>query len=1066
MKKVFAFFVENHKLSFLMSFLLLAMGILGLPNLRRESRPPVDFAKANIDTFYPGSSPAEVEEKITMKIEDELRSIEGIKDVTSVSQSGLSAIRVRADMDNADTERVMDDVQRAVQRVTDLPKDILDNPKFTKLNAKEIPILEMALIGSNESRQRDRFAEQLESILEDDPGVSSVRLTGYREREFQILLDPIKMQDLHVGITEVEKAVRERTQDIPAGFIRTPGDQKLVRVTGQVKTAEEMGDIVVRSNFSGQRIRIKDVAEVKDGSEDPSVTVRVNGEPATLIIVSKKADADAITVFERLQAHIDDFQKKRLTSGYQIITYNDEPSRIKNRLGIVINNALSGLVLVFIILLLFLPGVLGVMASLSLPLAIFGTLGMMPLMGVNFNNITMLALVIAIGMLVDNSVVISENYARLRLDGLNRRDASLKAVYQFWLPLAATVATTILAFLPMLVTKGIMGQFIRWIPIMVTVALTMSLLEAYFLLPARLKFTIRNLEAYRKKSEGTNSKARTWFDDVRDRFEAFMQKAVYHRYIVLLAVTVLLVSSIVLSIFGNRFELFPREEVEYYYASFETSITSTLDYTDDLAGELSNTIMKTLGPEVVEYIISRAGVQQLGMGGEGKNGDYVGMLVIAVPTDKAKDINPDEVLEKLRNLPKGEFTRLTFDASRRGPPVGEALNVTFRTNNYEQLRGIVDEFKQEISKVDGVVDLLDNEISGGPEYRIIPDHEALAKLNLSTEAVGKALRTALQGAIASELNIAGDEFSLRIRYANEQRATVDSLKSTKIMEPGGRLIPLMSIVNLKLSEAPPVRKHYNFKRSITVTAGVVPEKITSVVLNMKTRKIADSLLEKYDTVSMTYGGEEESTKESTGSLRNAMIIAIFSIFAVLVFLFKTFLHPLLVLTSIPLGLVGVSWAFFLHNKPLSFLALIGVVGLAGVVVNSAIVLVSYINDLIDEGKLGLHEILAKASGNRLRAVLVTSLTTVGGLFPTAYSIGGHDSILVPMTLALAWGLVSGTILTLIWIPCGYAIIDDISGLFHRWFKGLIPVADDEGEALKAAGATDLRGSHYEEKVVP
>ena len=172
MKKVFAFFVENHKLSFLMSFLLLAMGILGLPNLRRESRPPVDFAKANIDTFYPGSSPAEVEEKITMKIEDELRSIEGIKDVTSVSQSGLSAIRVRADMDNADTERVMDDVQRAVQRVTDLPKDILDNPKFTKLNAKEIPILEMALIGSNESRQRDRFAEQLESILEDDPGVS------------------------------------------------------------------------------------------------------------------------------------------------------------------------------------------------------------------------------------------------------------------------------------------------------------------------------------------------------------------------------------------------------------------------------------------------------------------------------------------------------------------------------------------------------------------------------------------------------------------------------------------------------------------------------------------------------------------------------------------------------------------------------------------------------------------------------------------------------------------------------------------------------------------------------
>ncbi len=1044
-----AFFIKNSKLSFVISVFIVASGLMGLQQVKRESRPPVDFARATITTIYPGSSPEEVEEKVTIKIEDQLRSVEGIRDVQSISQAGRSSINIRVDMDNVDVNFVMDEIQRAVQRVTGLPQDIRDPPLFTRLNAKEIPILELALIGSNQGRARDQLAFNLKNMLEDERSVAAARLTGYREREFQILLDPARMERFHVGISEVEQAVRRRTQNIPAGFIRSPEDQRLVRVTGQIRSAEEMADIVIRSNFSGQRIYVRNVASVRDDMEDPSTLVRVNGQPATLMVVTKKADADAVSAVANLKQRVEEFKELYLPEGYDIITYNNEATRIETQLGIVVTNALVGLVLVLLILLIFLPGIMGVLTALSLPLALLGALALMPSMGVNFNTITMLALVIAMGMLVDNAVVISENFARLRLKGFSRQEAAIKAVHQFWLPLSATVFTTMAAFLPMLVTKGVMGQFIMWIPIMVSIALFMSLFEAFILLPSRLQFTLRNLKRYRKwaqqeegPGEGPGEPApmvagRTWFDSVRDGFEAFMLVAIRWRYMVFVLIGLLLGSSIYLSVKHNRFELFPAEEVEFYVARFEAPITTTVERTDELAGALSEQVLETLGRDKVRYVISRAGVSQAGLGDpNSKTGDYVGMLTIAIPIEVARELNVQDVLRQLRSIPRGDFERLSFSELRGGPPVGSAMQLTFRSIDYNQLRSMVDLFKERISEVEGVVDLEDDEIRGGPELRVEPNHALLASLNLDTQTVGAALRTALQGSIVSELNMDGDDFFLRLRLDDQERSSLNALRRAKIMEPSGKLIPLTSIVRISDTEGPTVRKHYNFRRAITVTSGVVPEELTSIQLNARAREIIGQMQSQFPTVSVSFGGEEESTRESISSLFSALILSVFGIFGILVFLFRSFLRPILILSTIPLGLVGVSWSFFFHGRPLSFFALIGVLGLAGVVINAAIVLVSYIDDLIKEDELPYQRLLARASADRLRAVIVTSLTTLGGLFPTAYGLGGHDIVLVPMTLALAWGLASGTILTLIWIPCGYAIVDDISRWSYKIFMAL------------------------------
>jgi multidrug efflux pump subunit AcrB len=1032
MKNVFDFFLDNYKFTFVLLLMTVFLGLFGLRNLQKESRPPVDFATAVVTTVYPGSSPEEVEEKITTKIENEIRGVEGVRDVTSVSQSGLSTITIRVDLDNIDTDSVMSELQRAVQRVSDLPKDIKDEPRFTRMNVKEIPVVEMGILGSNDNRKRDKLAYKLKTVLENVTGVAEVVLAGYREREFQVLLNRSQMEKHHVGISEVVNAVRRRTQNIPSGYTKSDTERFLVRVTGQVKTAEEMGEIVIRTNDSFNSVKIKDVARVVDGEEDPSVKVLVNGEAATLLRITKKANSDGLETTNRLLDKISAFEEK-LPPNFSVFIYNNEGERISDRLRIVVGNALGGLLLVLVILVVFLPGRLGFFTALSLPIALLGTIGLMPIFGATFNNLTMLGMIISIGMLVDNSIVISENYGRLRLEGLSSRAAALRGVNQFWLPLLITVLTTIAAFLPMLVTKGIMGQFIRWVPILVVLALSMSLFESFFLLPSRLQFAIPDLTRFEKRAQIGQSK--TWFDGLRDRFERFMSIALKYRYFVFAIMTVVLSGSVLLAVFGNRFELFPKEEVEYYYARFELPKQTAIERTEDYARRLSETVREVVGRDKVRYVIARAGVQRLGIRDpEEKNGEYVGMLTINVPREIAAKTNAERVLQDLRAIDKGEAVRLTFQSRAMGPPVGKPLKVNFKSNNYTQLRAITDEFIKKISEIEGVVDLTDDEIKGGMEYRVLPDFEKLSFVQSDVQSAGTSLRTALQGTIASELNQDGIEFDLRVRFAEDYVGDLESLKKVELLNRRDNLIPITKIAEIKETEGPAVRKHYNYLRSIAVTAEVEPEKITSVVLNLKARNYLKSIREKFPDVEWKFGGEDESTKESVQSLFQAMILALFGIFALLVFMFNSFIYPFLVISCIPLGLIGVNTAFFVHGRPLSFIALIGVVGLAGVVVNSAIVLVSYVNDIRKEKNLGLAESLAKGSAHRLRAVLVTSLTTVAGLFPTAYGLGGYDSLLVPMTLALAWGLLSGTLLTIIWVPCGYLVLNDIVELVKKGIR--------------------------------
>jgi multidrug efflux pump subunit AcrB len=1022
MQNISAFFIKNYKLTIVLTFGMIIHGLMGLMRMTSESYPNVNFATAIVTTPYDGASAQDIETKITKPIEDEIRGVSGLKDVRSISQAGLSTIFIRADIDNVDTTIVMAELQRAVDRVTDLPRDLRDQPRFEEIKTEEIPVFEIAILGSNEGRKRDLIADLLKEDFEDNTRVKAVRLTGYAQRRFLIHLDTQRMKENHIGVQEITRQITARNLNIPGGSLKQTDLQKLVRVEGQITNAEELENILIRSNFSGKQIYLKDIATITDSEEEILVRTRYNGQEATLVVVSKKAGADTIALVKDTEKTLEQY-KSIYGDQYQFIPYNNESTKVKDKLEVLTENAFTGLILVIVFLFIFLPGRIGLMAAISLPLAIMATVGLMPSFGMTLNAITILALVIAIGMLVDNSVVISENFTRLRIDGMEPFDAAFTSVKQLWLPITATAFTTIAAFLPMLVTTGIMGQFIKYIPIVVTVSLLFSLAESFIFLPMRLA-----LGGGKVKSR-VQDKPHDWFSKIEDKFERLMRVLVIKRYWVSGIFSVVILFSFYMMIFANKFILFPAEQTEMYLVRFKSPTGTRLDTTYKIESELSQKIIENLGTDVVKHTIGRSGTSSAGFADpKAEDGNNVGIIYIYA-TEYAKDnVVHTDFLNKLRQIQADEFglEELTFEAMVNGPPVGNDIEATFRSSDDEAMNELIDKIFTQMQNLAGVKDLSIDDVIGDDEVYVNINYPLSDRLGLSVDSIGNTIRTAVSGQVVSTVTLNNKDVDLFVQLNEENRQNIDDLQSIQIMDSRGNLVPLGQVADFDHRTGSPHIKRYDYKRAKTLTGTVDESQITAIEANLELMRVYEELSNDYPEVSLRFGGVAESTKESMESLFNALILSLIGIFALLVFLFSSYLRPLIIMSTIPLGLFGFSVAFYLHQRPISFLALIGVIGLGGIIVNAGIVLISFIDQLREEGEMILDDILAKASRLRLRAVFVTSLTTISGLIPTAYGIGGNDAMLIPMTMAMAWGLTSGTILTLVWIPCAYAILEDIT----------------------------------------
>lgn len=1018
------FFLSNSRLVILITVGLVFMGIKGLINLQRQTIPPVDFARAIITTLYPGSSPKEVEELITRKIEEEIRSVDHLRDMNSISKPGISQIHIRIDIDRGETIDVINELHQSLQNVQGLPGEVLDPPNLIHADSSsERSIMNLLVAGLDKKRLRDKISWDLKTNLERNSGVSSIEMHNYKKREFLVLVSPKKMEKYHISSMDIISALEQKKMDMPSGYLENKIQRSLVRVISDIKTIEGIENIVVRSNFSGNKVFIKDVAKVIDGYEKEtqreyyyqgSKKQEYSLTPVTSLNVKKKQQSDVITVTSAIHKVIKKF-KRNLMKGYKIFIGFDEGKNTKRRLNNVINNALTGFLIIFIVFFLFLPSFIGFMASWSLPLSLLGTFAFLPFMGVSFDVMTMLAFVICIGMLVDNSVVISEYYSRLVMDKEESpKKAARKSVQQFTKPITATVLTTIVAFLPLLVTTGVMGQFVQWIPIVVTLALLMSLFESFFLLPSRLQWF------HQKKIGFYQRRLISLFERVENSFERIIRKIVSRKYTSLSIIGFIIIITGVLFSYGSRVDLFVPKSPEFYTALIEPPYNTPLTVIDKKAKEIAHKMYSVFGgSEVVQWISVKTDLEKA-------------EILLRVKPSVLRKMKYKNIINKLRTTEKGNLRTLRFSVMAGGPPVGKPLSVAIQSQNREEINKFIDEVFPEIKKIPGLIDLKSNpERDMGVEYKVQVDTDILKRLDLQFPSVGTALRTALEGHIITELTENNESFYVRVRHDDKETSRFEDLKKIKIKENrGGRLIPLSEVARIKEVPSEPDRRTYNFEPVIFLEADINPKKTTSMEVNSKAQRIIKQKITKYPSLTFKMVGEQETTQESLRSLLNAAIIAVFAIFVILIALFKSFLLSFLILTCIPLGLIGVVWAFFLHQRSLDFFAMVGVIALAGVVVNSAIILVSFILQLKKENsKRSLSEVVIEASRIRFRPIIITNLTTLGGLFPTAYAIMGFEPLLIPMTLALFWGLLTATLLTLIWIPCSVLVIEDAKKIF-------------------------------------
>lgn len=1028
MRNLSSFFITNPKLTAVLTMFLLLFGFMGIKKMNAESYPSVDFATAIIETDYFGASPEDIEIKITKPIEDEIRGVSGLKDVRSVSQAGKSRIIVRVDMDNPKVivKDVMSELQRSIDRAKNLPSDLKDKPKFTEIKSEEFAALEIAVVGDNTGRYRDLVADRLKEDIEDDKNVKAVILDGYREREFEIELSQKKLDQHHIGVNEVIQKIGLRNINIPGGEIEDSQYQKLVKIDGKVKNVDELKNLPIRSNFQGNMIYLKDVASVKDGEQKPRILARYKGVDATLLTVQKKGGADTLKLVNNIRPLLERYEAQN-KGKIKFHIFNDEGVRVQAKLDTLSSNAISGLVVVVAVLLFFMPGRIGIMVATSLPVSLLATLGIMPSFGMTLNSITILALIIAMGMLVDNSVVISEEWIRRRQLGQTSLDAAIDTVTTMWIPITATAFTTIAAFLPMLVTTGIMGRFISAIPIVVTIALLFCLLECFLFLPMRLHLVGENL-----KIKDVNEQESHWFDKISSRFEKIMEKLVDHRYLTALGITGIVVLSFVIIGVFSKFMLFPPEQTEIYLARIEMSENTKITKTHELTEKVQAEIEKVLGDKVLKHSVAMAGTSQAVLTDiKGQRGDNVGLIKIFV-TEFAKNNMPHtEVLEKLRKIQIPEIKTLTFEAQVNGPPVGSPVSVTFRSNNAESLELLIQKISNDLAQHKGAYDIKVDDVFGPDEINVNLFYEKIDQLGLSAQSIGNTVRTALSGAFVSDVTLNNKDVELKVKFGDVSKENIQDLNQMKIMDQRGNLVPLALLANSVEKKGTAQVKRFDYKRARTLLAEVDTKITTSVLANKVVIDAFNKYQAEHPEVSMVLGGEQESTNESMASLGNALILALIGIYAIMVYIFRSYLAPGLIMTTIPLGLLGVSLSFWAHGRPVSFLAMIGVIGLAGIIVNNGIILIDFINQMKDEGKMSLREILIKAPTIRLKPVMATSLTTMGGLFPTAYGMGGADAMLIPMTLAMAWGLTTGTILTLMWIPAGFGIIEDFGKLINK-----------------------------------
>ncbi len=1041
--KLAQFSVKNSLLVNLLSFLIIVVGVFSAFHLQKEAFPQVDYDIATITTIYPGAPTEDVEKLVTIPIEKEIKGISGIKEINSKSEEGRSEIGITIDPKASDKNQVMDDIERAVDRIRNLPDGVQDDPVVFELRSKEFPVLEVSVAGSIPEIEKRQYAQNLEDIILNINGVATVRRLGWREPEFHVEVDPDKLKMFHVSIDEVMESLQSRNITLPGGYLTTDKEEFNIRTTGEFKSAQEIENVIIRANDSGNWLRIRDVAHVKSDFEDLTRIAHTNGKRSLGMVVVKNESSDILKVVEKVNAEVDQF-KETLPGNVEIIIANDMSYYVKRRLGVLKNNGLIGFILVVIILFMFLDPIPAMVTAMGIPISLFVTFFLMNVFGVSINLVSMLGLIIVLGMLVDDGIIVAENVYGHIERGMSPKEAAVKGTAEVAAPVTATILTTFAAFAPLLFIPDIIGKFIKQIPMVVIIALSASLLECFIILPSHLADFVKVKKL--KNVSHERAEGKQWFKKVTSWYLGILRKALRHRYFVLGFLVFVLIPSVIFAAYATKLKvvLFSGEGMEEFYIRAEAKTGTSLEQMEDLLAPVES-LVETIPDDELESYRSFIGSisQEQGFDPNSKNGSHLAQVTVFLTPLQQRHRKPDEIKESLRKKLESieGFEKLYFFLPKEGPPTGRAISVGIKGDNFSVLNEIATKMVAHVNKIDGVSDVDTNYEFGKKELHIIVDEAKAKKFFINVQDIATTVRQAFKGGIATTVKPerAEDEIDVVVRFPKKFRNSLDDFNKILVRNQKGNLVPLDSVASVEEREGVYAIAHLDGKRTIWVTGDVDGEKATSLGVNLDLKKAFKDIPMEYSGYTLKFGGEYEDQKETQKNLLFSFIIALLLIFIIFTAIFGSLVQPFIVMTAIPFGFLGVIIAFMLHGRPLSFFALMGTVGLTGIVVNDSVVLVHRINNLRKSGK-DRRESLIEGGRSRLRPVMMTTITTIGGLVSVAYGIGGGDPFLKPMGLSIIWGLFFATGLTLIVIPCIYAIFDDLTEyVLHRHMVKKIPI---------------------------
>ena len=1045
MRKLFAAFASNVVFANIMIFLMFLVGAVSVFMMRREMFPEMSLDRINISVPYPGADPEEVEEGVLRKIEDALQGEAGIKELLTRGSENVGVAIVTVD-ERADTRDVLDRVRSKVNAISTFPEDA-ENPVISEMLLED-PVVILSVSGDMPEHRVKEWAERVkEDLLQFDP-ITVVEIFGAREYEISIEVSEERLREFSLSLEEVMNAVRAHNLNVPGGIVRGEAEEIRLRTMGRKYTGPEIADIPVRTSMDGRVVRLGDVADVVDGFEEDSMRPGLDGAPALFIYVNKTAEQDALDISEAALGYVQD-QQDRLPDTVRLDAVFDSTDMLRARINLLVKNGLIGLTLVFILLWLFLDLRLSFWAGMGMPISIAGALVILWAVGGSLNMISLFGLIMVLGIIVDDAIVVGEAiYHQQQQPGANPYRAAVAGVSEVGMPVVGAVVTTIIAFLPLMFVGGIMGKFISILPVVVIACLVVSLYECLLLLPAHLGV---HLPAEKKDKPG---RVHRFFNTLhhhtgkrlerfaRGPYQTFLAKALEWRYLCMgLSLSILIFT--VGGLAGGRipFSMFPSFDSFMLTAFVEFPSGTPIDVTDQAlariekaAKELNDQVDTRSGRPVVQKILRLAG-QNLNDPYATTRGQNVGsvQIILVENTDRFIDSKRIKNLweQRIGDIPGADA--LTLEELNAGPP-GKPIDVRVKGTDLDRVTRAADDLKTRIDAYPGVTRLQSDLRPGKSEYRFRLKPEA-EHLGLTVADIGRQLNRAYYGGEALRIQRGRDEIKIMVRNTAAERARLGDLDRVRIRAADGREVPLFAVAELETAPGYADITRVDGLRAVSVSGDVNTDAANAneIAADLAATHFPE-LRQRHPGVYFEFQGEKKDSNESIASLKIGFPIALVGIYVIIATIFRSYVQPLLIMLTVPFGVIGAVIGHQLMGIELSLMSLFGIVALAGVVVNDALVLIEAFNTNIANG-MEMREALLEAGKRRFRAVFLTTLSTVGGLTPMILEKDLQAQFLIPMALSIAAGVAFATLLTLLLLPGLLYILSDLRQGAHYLFKG-------------------------------